>query len=93
MTKPEQLHGSHGRPRTRPVGRRIAMLLAIPLAALVSLWVFSAGTTLSAALQRSEFTRMYKDVGLPAGTVIGAIQRERAAAVAVLTARTAAGWR
>ncbi|MFD0535515.1 hypothetical protein ACFQY7_18955 [Actinomadura luteofluorescens] len=40
------------------------MLLAIPLAALVSLWVFSAGTTLSAALQRSEFTRMYKDVGL-----------------------------
>ncbi|MGI5421769.1 sensor histidine kinase [Actinomadura luteofluorescens] len=93
MTKPEQLHGSHGRPRTRPVGRRIAMLLAIPLAALVSLWVFSAGTTLSAALQRSEFTRMYKDVGLPAGAVIGAIQRERAAAVAVLTARTAAGGR
>ncbi|MEU9843544.1 nitrate- and nitrite sensing domain-containing protein [Actinomadura sp. NPDC048032] len=93
MTKPEQLHGSHERPRTRPVGRRIAMLLAIPLTALVSLWVFSAGTTLSAALQRSEFTRMYKDVGLPAGAVIGALQRERAAAVAVLTARTAADRR
>ncbi|MEU4826816.1 nitrate- and nitrite sensing domain-containing protein [Actinomadura citrea] len=93
MTKPEQVHGSHERPRTRPVGRRIAMLLAIPLAALVALWVFSAGTTLSAALQRSEFTRMYKDVGLPAGTVIGALQRERATAVAVLTARTDAGRR
>ncbi|MGI5200096.1 sensor histidine kinase [Spirillospora sp. CA-108201] len=93
MTKPEQVHGSHERPRTRPVGRRIAMLLAVPLAALVSLWVFSAGTTLSAALQRSEFTRMYKDVGLPAGNVIGALQRERATAVAVLTTRTAADRR
>ncbi|SNR58476.1 sensor histidine kinase [Actinomadura mexicana] len=93
MTKPEQVHGSRGRPRTRPVGRRIAMLLAIPLAALVALWVFSAGTTLSAALQRSEFTRMYKEVGLPAGSVIGALQRERATAVAVLAARTDAGRR
>ncbi|NDU73150.1 ATPase [Actinomadura sp. DSM 109109] len=89
MTQPEQVHGSPERSRTRTVGRRIAMLLAIPLAALVSLWVFAAGTTLSAALQRSEFTRMYRDVGLPAGAVIGAIQQERAAAVAALTARTA----
>ncbi|MEU8123718.1 nitrate- and nitrite sensing domain-containing protein [Spirillospora sp. NPDC049024] len=93
MTKPEQVHGSHERARTRPVGRRIAMLLAIPLAALVALWAFSAGTTLSAALQRTDFTRMYKDIGLPAGAVIGTLQRERAAAVVVLKARTGANAR
>ncbi|MEV0665595.1 nitrate- and nitrite sensing domain-containing protein [Actinomadura luteofluorescens] len=93
MTEPEQVHGSHERPRTRPVGRRIAMLLAVPLTALVALWAFSAGTTLSAALQRSDFTRMYKDIGLPAGAVIGALQQERAAAVVVLKTRSGASGR
>ncbi|WP_433462122.1 nitrate- and nitrite sensing domain-containing protein [Spirillospora sp. CA-128828] len=88
MTNPQQVHGSHERPRTRPVGRRIATLLAIPLAALVALWAFAAGTTLSAALQRSDFTRLYKDVGRPAGAVMEMIQRERAGAVAVLKAHT-----
>ncbi|MCQ0013889.1 nitrate- and nitrite sensing domain-containing protein [Actinomadura madurae] len=89
MTKPEQGQGSHERPRARPVGRRIAMLLAVPLVALVALWAFAAGTTLTAALQRSDFTRLYKDVGLPAGAVMEMMQRERAAAVAVLTNRNA----
>ncbi|WP_412518269.1 nitrate- and nitrite sensing domain-containing protein [Actinomadura madurae] len=89
MTKPEQGQGSRERPRARPVGRRIAMLLAVPLVALVALWAFAAGTTLTAALQRSDFTRLYKDVGLPAGAVMEMMQRERAAAVAVLTNRNA----
>jgi signal transduction histidine kinase len=93
VTKPEQVHGSHERSRTRPVGRRIAMLLAIPLVALVALWAFAAGTTLTAALQRSDFSQLYKDVGLPAGAVMETIQRERAAAVTVLTARNAANIR
>ncbi|MWA07015.1 hypothetical protein F8568_043100 [Actinomadura sp. LD22] len=88
MAKPEHVHGSHGRPRTRPIRRRIGLLLVVPLASLVAIWSFSAVTALTSALHRLDFGTAYDRVGGPAGTMIGAVQAERAAAVTALRTRS-----
>ncbi|MFC5752206.1 nitrate- and nitrite sensing domain-containing protein [Actinomadura rugatobispora] len=85
MFNAEHVQGSRGRPRTRPIRRRIALLLVIPLTSLVALWVFSASTTLSAALQRLDFATVYDRVGNPLGRLAQTLQDERAAAVALVT--------
>src|SRR5690606_21453891 len=90
MPKREQGRGSHQRARTRPVRRRIALLLAVPLISLVGLWAFAAGTTLTAALQRFDFSTTYERIGQPVSTVTRALQEERAAAVATRSARDTA---
>ncbi|MWA03632.1 hypothetical protein F8568_025260, partial [Actinomadura sp. LD22] len=88
MAKPEHVHGSHGRPRTRPIRRRIGLLLVIPLASLVAIWSFSAVTALTSALHRLDFGTAYDRVGGPAGAMIGEVQAERAAAVTALRTRS-----
>ncbi|MFV2211940.1 nitrate- and nitrite sensing domain-containing protein [Actinomadura sp. LOL_016] len=80
-----QATGSRGRPRARPVRRRIALLLAVPLASLLMLWAFAASTTLSDARQRLTFATVRDQVGEPAGFLTQALQGERSAAVAYLT--------
>ncbi|OLT38070.1 hypothetical protein BJF79_27905 [Actinomadura sp. CNU-125] len=80
-----QSHGSRGRPRARPIRRRIALLLAIPLASLLALWAFAGASTLSDARQRLAFSTVLDEVGEPAGFLTQALQRERSAAVAFLT--------
>ncbi|MEU9025438.1 nitrate- and nitrite sensing domain-containing protein [Actinomadura sp. NPDC048394] len=70
--------------------RRVGLLLAIPLASLLALWAFSAASTLSAALQRSDFSSLYSAIGLPANAVTVTIQEERAAASAVIASRSSA---
>jgi signal transduction histidine kinase len=85
MPKREQERGSHQRVRTRPVRLRIALLLAVPLTSLVTLWSFAAGITLTAALQRFDFSTAYERIGLPSDVVTRAVQEERAAAVVALT--------
>ncbi|WP_160573833.1 sensor histidine kinase [Actinomadura physcomitrii] len=83
MAKRDQGQGSHHRPQAQPVRRRIALLLAMPLIALLSLWGFAAVTTASAALQRYHYSTMYKRIGLPVSVVTAAVQGERTAAASV----------
>ncbi|WP_030172000.1 sensor histidine kinase [Spirillospora albida] len=87
MSEAEQARGSHGKARTRPIRQRIALLLALPLATLIALWAFAMTITLSAALERDDYTTVYEQAGLPALDVTSLVQAERAAAVAVLTMR------
>ncbi|QFG26104.1 sensor histidine kinase [Actinomadura sp. WMMB 499] len=79
-----QAHGSRARLRARPIRRRIALLLAVPLASLLALWAFAAATTLSDARQRLTFSTVRDEVGDPAGRLTQALQRERSAGVAFL---------
>ncbi|MBE1535517.1 sensor histidine kinase [Actinomadura algeriensis] len=81
MTQP---HGSRARLRARPIRRRIALLLAVPLASLLALWAFAGATTLSDARQRLAFATVRDEVGEPAGFLTQALQGERTAAVAFL---------
>ncbi|WP_433249180.1 nitrate- and nitrite sensing domain-containing protein [Actinomadura nitritigenes] len=91
MTRPDQAPATPrrprirtGRPRTRSIRRRIALLLSVPLASLLVLWLVPTGVTLSNAFERYDFATVYDKVGLPATTVIEAMQQERSAAVASL---------
>ncbi|RFS84263.1 HAMP domain-containing protein [Actinomadura spongiicola] len=84
MSKSENPGGTHGRPRTRPIWRRIALLLAVPLSALFVLWAIPATVTVSNALQRFDFSTVYNNVAVPATTVTEALQEERATAVRLL---------
>ncbi|TYK44387.1 HAMP domain-containing protein [Actinomadura decatromicini] len=85
VTKSEATGGTHGRPRTHPIWRRIALLLAVPLTALLVQWGIPAVVTLSNALQRYDYSTVYNEVGVPATTVTEALQDERTAAVRLLT--------
>ncbi|WP_344588122.1 nitrate- and nitrite sensing domain-containing protein [Actinomadura vinacea] len=89
--KNEDESGSRKRVRLRPVGRRIGLLLVVPLLALVGLWSFAAAISLGAALDRIEFTRTVDDVARPIGLVGNALQLERTAAATVLGTRGAQG--
>src|SRR5262245_2693043 len=86
MPKTERPHGFHGRSRTRPIRWRIALLLAIPLVSLMTLWAFSTATTLSAALQRRDSATIFDRIATPVGGVLAAIEQERAAATVALAA-------
>ncbi|GAA1844859.1 sensor histidine kinase [Actinomadura bangladeshensis] len=90
MSSPEQVRRSHGRPHTRPIGRRIVLLLAIPLVSLVALWTFSAVPALDEAIQRNQYSGNRERAGDPATRAMQAVQEERAAAVAALTSPSAA---
>ncbi|GAA2400996.1 nitrate- and nitrite sensing domain-containing protein [Actinomadura vinacea] len=87
MPKREKVQGSHHRRRTRSVRQRIALLLALPLVAVVSLWAFAAGITSSAALQRFDYSTMLERIGVPISVAAQAVQHERAAAAGALGAR------
>ncbi|MFC5747230.1 nitrate- and nitrite sensing domain-containing protein [Actinomadura rugatobispora] len=91
MPKNEEEGGSAERVRLRPVGRRIGLLLVVPLLSLVGLWAFAAAVSLGAALDRIEFTRTVDDVARPIGLVGNALQVERTAAATVLGTRGAQG--
>ncbi|MFG1852680.1 nitrate- and nitrite sensing domain-containing protein [Actinomadura geliboluensis] len=93
MSSPEQEPRSHGRPRTRPIGRRIVLLLAIPLVSLVALWTYSAVPALNDALLRNQYADNHDRVGQPANLAMQAVQEERGAAVAALVAPSAANER
>ncbi|MEV5829709.1 nitrate- and nitrite sensing domain-containing protein [Spirillospora sp. NPDC052242] len=67
--------------------------MALPLIALLSLWAFAAVTTASAALERYDYSTMYKRVGLPVSVVNEAVQSERATAASFVGKRTGAGLR
>ncbi|MFD0899114.1 sensor histidine kinase [Actinomadura sediminis] len=84
MSNPRDAGGTPARRRTRPIRRRIALLLAIPLSALLVMWGVPATVTLTNALQRFDFSTVYTDVGVPATTAVEAVQQERAAAVRAL---------
>ncbi|MFB4295255.1 nitrate- and nitrite sensing domain-containing protein [Actinomadura sp. NTSP31] len=96
MTRPDQAPAPPRRsrdrtgPRTRSIRRRIALLLAVPLTSLLILWAIPTGVSLNSALERYDFSTVYDKVGLPATTVIEAIQQERSAAVVSLASRSAA---
>ncbi len=72
--------------RGRPILRRIAALLVLPLLSLTVLWGYAATTTLSAALRKFEYTDTYEQLGLPATALVAEIGAERAAAAALVTA-------
>jgi signal transduction histidine kinase len=91
VPKNEDEGGSRKRVRLRPVGRRIGLLLVVPLLSLVGLWTFAAAISLGAALDRIEFTRTVDDVARPIGLVGNALQVERTAAATVLGTRGAQG--
>ncbi|GAA4228072.1 nitrate- and nitrite sensing domain-containing protein [Actinomadura meridiana] len=84
MSKSEMPGGTHGRPRTHPIWRRIALLLAVPLTALLVQWGIPAAVTVSNAFQRFDFSTVYNNVAVPGTTVTEALQEERAAAVQLL---------
>ncbi|OLT37606.1 hypothetical protein BJF79_29315 [Actinomadura sp. CNU-125] len=84
MSNPRDAGGTPPRRRTRPIRRRIALLLAIPLSALLVMWGVPATVTLTNALQRFDFSTVYNSVGVPATSAVEAVQQERAAAVRVL---------
>ena len=90
MSSPEQVRGSQKRPRTRPIGRRIIPLLAIPLVSLMVLWAFSAAPAIDDVLRQNQYADGYDRVGDPARFVMQAVQGERAAAVASLVSPSAA---
>ncbi|TDC49757.1 HAMP domain-containing protein [Actinomadura sp. KC345] len=90
MSSPEQVHRSHGRPRTRPIGRRIIPLLAIPLVSLVVLWAFSAAPAIDDAVRQNQYADGYDRVGDPSRLAMQAVQGERAAAVAALASPSTA---
>ncbi|WP_165975392.1 sensor histidine kinase [Actinomadura rubrisoli] len=91
MTRDDQVPApapprSPSRPRTRSITRRIALLLSIPLISLMIQWGVPTAVTLASALQRFDFSTVYDNVGRPASAVTEAVQEERTAAVAVLSA-------
>ncbi|TDD86206.1 sensor histidine kinase [Actinomadura darangshiensis] len=90
MSSPEQVHGSHGRPRTHPIGRRIVLLLAIPLVSLVALWAFSAVPAVDDALTRFRYADNHDRVGQPSNLAMQAVQEERDAGITALTSPTTA---
>jgi len=71
--------------RGRPILRRIAALLVLPLLSLTVLWGYAATTTLTAALRKFEYTDTYEQLGLPATAVVEQIGAERAAASVLAT--------
>ncbi|TDE26698.1 nitrate- and nitrite sensing domain-containing protein [Actinomadura sp. 6K520] len=79
-----QTHESHRRPRTRPIGQRIAVLLTIPLLSLIALWAYSAVPALNDALERNQYAGNHDRVGQPINLALQAVQQERAAAIAAL---------
>ncbi|MFV2177031.1 nitrate- and nitrite sensing domain-containing protein [Actinomadura sp. LOL_016] len=90
MPNPRDAGGTPPRRRTRPIRRRIALLLAIPLSALLVMWGVPATVTLTNALQRFDFSTVYNSVGVPATSAVEAVQQERSAAVrALVTGRDA----
>ncbi|XVQ06206.1 sensor histidine kinase [Spirillospora sp. CA-255316] len=82
---------SRKRVRARPIRRRLAALLVVPLLLLVGLWAFATFASVSAALARAEFTRASDDIGGPVGMTVETLRRERAATAAVLGSRGAQG--
>ncbi|GAA2719871.1 hypothetical protein GCM10010439_06500 [Actinocorallia aurantiaca] len=70
--------------RGRPILRRIAALLLLPLLSLTVLWGYAASTTLSAALRKFEYTDTYEQLGLPATALVEKIGAERVAASTVV---------
>ncbi|WUI02687.1 nitrate- and nitrite sensing domain-containing protein [Spirillospora sp. NBC_00431] len=84
MSKSETPGEPHGRSRTYPIWRRIALLLAVPLTALFVQWGIPAAVTVSNALQRFDFSTVYNNVAVPATAVTETLQDERAAAVRLL---------
>ncbi|TDB89389.1 nitrate- and nitrite sensing domain-containing protein [Actinomadura sp. 7K534] len=90
MAGTEQAQESRRRPRTRPIGRRIMPLLAIPLVSLLVLWAFSAVPAISEAVRQNRYAADYDRVGDPSRYAMQAVQAERAAAVAMLAADSAA---
>ncbi|MEV5828917.1 nitrate- and nitrite sensing domain-containing protein [Spirillospora sp. NPDC052242] len=84
MSNPRDAGGPPPRRRTRPIRRRIALLLAIPLSSLLVMWSVPATITLTNALQRFDFSTVYTNVGVPATSAVEAVQQERAAAVRAL---------
>ncbi|WP_396454787.1 nitrate- and nitrite sensing domain-containing protein [Actinomadura sp.] len=93
MSSPEQVRRSHGRPHTRPIGRRIVLLLAVPLVSLVALWTFSAVPALNEAIQRNQYAGNRERAGDPATRAMQAVQDERAAAVTALVSPSPATTR
>ncbi|MFC5751431.1 nitrate- and nitrite sensing domain-containing protein [Actinomadura rugatobispora] len=82
---------SRKRVRSRPIRRRLAALLVVPLLLLVALWAFATFTSVSAAVARADFTRAVNDIGTPVGMVSETLRLERAATAAVLGSRGAQG--
>jgi hypothetical protein len=82
---------SRKRVRSRPIRRRLAALLVVPLLLLVGLWAFATFASVSAALARADFVRTVDDIGGPVGAVVETLRRERAATATVLGSRGAQG--
>ncbi|MFS2292950.1 MAG: nitrate- and nitrite sensing domain-containing protein [Actinomadura sp.] len=93
MAEIEQARVPTRRPRTRPIGLRIAMLLAVPLASLIVLWAIAAVPALNAAVKRAAFAANSDAIGQPSNLAMQGVQMERAAAVAALTAPSDATMR
>ncbi|XRQ14169.1 nitrate- and nitrite sensing domain-containing protein [Actinomadura welshii] len=93
MARTEQQHESRRRPRTHPIGRRIAVLLAIPLTSLAVLWALAAVPALDAAVKRAAFADHQDQIGQPSNLAMQGVQAERAVAVAALTAPSDATMR
>ena len=91
MAEIEQARVPTRRPRTRPIGLRIAMLLAVPLASLIVLWAIAAVPALNAAVKRAAFAANSDAIGQPSNLAMQGVQMERAAAVAALTSESAVG--
>ncbi|WP_344207175.1 sensor histidine kinase, partial [Actinomadura livida] len=90
MAGTEQAQESRRRSRTRPIGRRIMPLLAIPLVSLLVLWAFSAVPAISEAVRQNRYAADYDRVGDPSRYAMQAVQAERAAAVGMLAGDSAA---
>ncbi|MFV2176750.1 nitrate- and nitrite sensing domain-containing protein [Actinomadura sp. LOL_016] len=75
---------SRRRGRPRPVRRRLAFLLVVPLLSLTALWAFATASAVGAAVARNEYTTAVNDVGTPIGLVGEALRMERAATVTAL---------
>ena len=91
MAKKDESMSSRKRVRARPIRRRLAALLAVPLLLLVALWVFATFTSINAALARDHFLKAYRDIGTPLAFAGQMVQQERAAAAAFLASRGAQG--
>ncbi|GAA0938964.1 sensor histidine kinase [Actinocorallia libanotica] len=68
----------------RPILRRIAALLVIPLLSLTALWGYAATTTMDAALKKFNFSDNYDLLGIPANELMYVLGLERSTAAMVV---------
>ena len=61
---------------SRTIRSKLLALLVLPLAALIILWAYAAGSTLDQALRLSKTSTLFREVNAPALRVVSALRRE-----------------